>query len=33
MGIARTTRRSTLTVCVITLLLAALTFGATSRGQ
>jgi ABC-type branched-subunit amino acid transport system substrate-binding protein len=31
MGFTRTARRSTLTVCVVTLLLAALTFGATSR--
>jgi ABC-type branched-subunit amino acid transport system substrate-binding protein len=31
MGIARITRRSTLTICVITLLLASLTLGATSR--
>src|SRR5262245_14387366 len=33
MGTKRTTRRTTLTVCVVTLLLAALTFGATSRGS
>jgi ABC-type branched-subunit amino acid transport system substrate-binding protein len=31
MGIRRSARRSTLVVCVVTLLLAALTFGATSR--
>jgi ABC-type branched-subunit amino acid transport system substrate-binding protein len=33
MGNAHTTRRTTLTVCVVTLLLAALTFGATTRGS
>jgi ABC-type branched-subunit amino acid transport system substrate-binding protein len=31
MGMRRNTRRTTVTVCVITMLLAALTFGATSR--
>ena len=33
MKTTRSTRRSTLAVCVITLLLAALTFGATSRAS
>jgi len=33
MGTARITRRSTLTICVITLLLATLTLGATSRAS
>jgi branched-chain amino acid transport system substrate-binding protein len=33
MGTTRTTRRSTLAVCVVTLLLAALTFGATGRAS
>ena len=33
MGFTRTTRRSTVTICVVTLLLAALTLGATSRAS